>query len=182
MLASPHYGERWARHWMDLVRYADSEGFEFDNDRAQMYRYRDYLVDAFNKDKPYDQFVKEQLAGDEYAPDDGRGDDRDRLPAAGPVGRRHAAGRARRSGRTTSQTFIGLTVDCARCHNHKFDPIPQKDYYRIQSIFAPTTRSEPSAGAGGGGRRQPHGDAAHRRPAAAAARGEDARSKRRTSR
>jgi hypothetical protein len=68
VLASPAYGERWARHWMDLVRYADSEGFEFDNDRAQMYRYRDYLVDSFNKDKPYDRFVREQLAGDEYAP------------------------------------------------------------------------------------------------------------------
>jgi hypothetical protein len=91
------YGERWARHWMDLVRYADSEGFEFDSDRREMYRYRDYLIEAFNTDKPYDQFVKEQLAGDELRAGQRRCDDRDRLPALGPSGGGNAPGRARRS-------------------------------------------------------------------------------------
>ena len=138
VLGSPAYGERWARHWMDLVRYADSEGFEFDNDRAQMYRYRDYLVDSFNKDKPYDRFVREQLAGDEYAPVTDEAMIATGFLRLGPSG-----GGTRQDAlddlvAATAQTFVGLTVNCARCHNHKFDPIPQKDYYRIQSIFAPT--------------------------------------------
>ncbi len=139
VLASPHYGERWARHWMDLVRYADSEGFEFDNDRQNMYRYRDYLVDAFNKDKPYDQFVKEQLAGDEYAPVTDEAMIATGFLRLGPSG-----GGTRQDAlddlvAASAQTFMGMTVNCARCHNHKFDPIPQKDYYRIQAIFAPTS-------------------------------------------
>ena len=100
LLASPHYGERWARHWLDLVRYADSGGFEFDVDRPEAWRYRDYVVKSFNNDKPYVQFVREQIAGDEYAPGDRRGDDRDRLPAARARRRRRRrarpAGRARR--------------------------------------------------------------------------------------
>ena len=138
VLASPAYGERWARHWMDLVRYADSEGFEFDNDRAQMYRYRDYLVESFNKDKPYDRFVRDQLAGDEYSPVTDEAMIATGFLRLGPSG-----GGTRQDAlddlvAATTQTFVGLTVNCARCHNHKFDPIPQKDYYRIQSIFAPT--------------------------------------------
>ncbi|HYE85791.1 MAG TPA: DUF1549 and DUF1553 domain-containing protein, partial [Vicinamibacterales bacterium] len=137
LLASPHYGERWARHWMDLSRYADSGGFEFDTDRPEMYRYRDYLIESFNTDKPYDRFVIEQLAGDELdrrsdasviatgflrlGPDGGnRQDALDDLVA------------------TTSLTFIAMTVQCARCHNHKFDAIPQRDYYRMQAVFFPT--------------------------------------------
>ena len=139
VLASPAYGERWARHWMDLVRYADSEGFEFDVDRQNMYRYRDYLIEAFNKDKPYDQFVKEQLAGDEYTPITDEAMIATGFLRLGPSG-----GGTRQDAlddlvAASTQTFIGMTVNCARCHNHKFDPIPQKDYYRIQSIFAPTT-------------------------------------------
>jgi mono/diheme cytochrome c family protein len=145
LLASPAYGERWARHWMDLVRYADSEGFEFDNDRPQMYRYRDYLIEAFNTDKPYDQFIKEQLAGDEYLP--GEPDSHERQNALiatgflrlGPSGGGNRQDALDDLVSTTSLTFMGLTVGCARCHNHKFDPIPQKDYYRIQSIFVPTS-------------------------------------------
>ncbi len=138
VLASPAYGERWARHWMDLVRYADSEGFEFDVDRPQMYRYRDYLIEAFNKDKPYDQFVKEQLAGDEYAPVTDEA-----MVATGFLRLGPSGGGTRQDAlddliAATTQTFVGMTVNCARCHNHKFDPIPQKDYYRIQSVFAPT--------------------------------------------
>jgi mono/diheme cytochrome c family protein len=139
VLASPAYGERWARHWMDLVRYADSEGFEFDVDRQNMYRYRDYLIDAFNKDKPYDQFIREQVAGDEYAPVTDEA-----MVATGFLRLGPSGGGTRQDAlddlvAASTQTFIGMTVNCARCHNHKFDPIPQKDYYRIQAVFAPTT-------------------------------------------
>jgi hypothetical protein len=142
LLASPHYGERWARHWLDLVRYADSGGFEFDVDRPEMWRYRDYVVKAFNDDKPYDQFIREQLAGDEYAPDS-----QEAMIATGFLRLGPEGGGGGERGRqdalddlitTTSLTFMGLTVGCARCHDHKFDPIPQKDFYSIQAIFAPT--------------------------------------------
>src|SRR5215813_1457403 len=142
LLASPHYGERWARHWLDLVRYADSGGFEFDVDRPEMWRYRDYVVASFNNDKPYSQFVKEQFAGDEYAPDSPEAMIATGYLQLGPEG-----GGGGERGRqdalddlitTTSLTFMGMTVGCARCHDHKFDPIPQKDFYRIQAIFAPT--------------------------------------------
>ncbi|HZS03551.1 MAG TPA: PSD1 and planctomycete cytochrome C domain-containing protein [Blastocatellia bacterium] len=142
LLASPHYGERWARHWLDLVRYADSGGFEFDVDRPDAWRYRDYVVKSFNDDKPYDQFVKEQLAGDEYAPDS-----QEAMIATGFLRLGPEGGGGGERGRqdslddiitTTTLTFLGLTVGCARCHNHKFDPIPQKDYYRIQAVFYST--------------------------------------------
>jgi mono/diheme cytochrome c family protein len=140
LLASPHYGERWARHWLDLVRYADSEGFEFDRDKPDAWRYRDYVVKAFNDDKPYDRFIKEQLAGDEFerTPED--------MIATGYLRLGPSAGGGERGRQeslddvitTTSMTFLGLTVGCARCHDHKFDPIPQKDYYRIQAVFSST--------------------------------------------
>ncbi|HEV2667135.1 MAG TPA: PSD1 and planctomycete cytochrome C domain-containing protein [Blastocatellia bacterium] len=142
LLASPHYGERWARHWLDLVRYADSGGFEFDVDRPDAWRYRDYVVKAFNEDKPYDRFIREQLAGDEYAPDS-----QEAMIATGFLRLGPEGGGGGERGRqdalddlitTTSLTFMGLTVGCARCHDHKFDPIPQKDFYRIQAIFAPS--------------------------------------------
>ena len=145
LLASPHYGERWARHWLDLVRYADSGGFEFDVDRAEMWRYRDYVVRSFNSDKPYSQFVREQIAGDEYLPAT-----EDAIIATGFL-RLGAEGGGGERGRqdalediiaTTTQTFTGLTVACSRCHNHKFDPIPQKDYYRIQAVFFSTRNVE----------------------------------------
>jgi mono/diheme cytochrome c family protein len=142
LLASPHYGERWARHWLDLVRFADSGGFEFDVDRPDAWRYRDYVVKAFNDDKPYDQFIREQLAGDEYAPDS-----QEAMIATGFLRLGPEGGGGGERGRqdalddiitTTSLTFMGMTIGCARCHDHKFDPIPQKDFYRIQAIFAPT--------------------------------------------
>jgi mono/diheme cytochrome c family protein len=139
LLASPHYGERWARHWMDLVRYADSGGYEFDVDRPEMYRYRDYLINAFNNDKPYDLFIKEQLAGDEYAPVTDEAMIATGFLRLGPEGGGNRLDAVDDLVTTTSLTFMGMTVGCARCHNHKFDPIPQKDYYRIQSIFYPTT-------------------------------------------
>lgn len=146
LLASPHYGERWGRHWLDLVRYADSGGFEFDRDRPNAWRYRDYVVQAFQQDKPYNRFIEEQLAGDEIAPSS--------------VEARVATGYLRQGLEnnlkneqtrldelddlvsTTSGAFLGLTVGCARCHNHKFDPIPQKDYYRLQAVFFPTKATE----------------------------------------
>jgi hypothetical protein len=148
LLASPQYGERWARHWLDLVRYADSDGFEFDRDRSEAWRYRDWVVKAFNDDKPYDQFVKEQLAGDEYvAAETPAASARDLIIATGYLRLGPSGGGGGERGKqdslddiitTTSMTFMGVTVGCARCHNHKFDPIPQKDYYRIQAVFYST--------------------------------------------
>ncbi len=142
LLASPHYGERWARHWLDLVRYADSGGFEFDTDRREAWRFRDYVVNAFNRDMPYSQFVREQIAGDEYAPvtDEARiATGFLRLgPEGGGGGERGRQDALEDVIAATTLTFTGLTVACARCHNHKFDPIPQKDYYRIQAVFAST--------------------------------------------
>jgi Protein of unknown function (DUF1549)/Protein of unknown function (DUF1553) len=146
LLASAHYGERWARHWLDVVRYADSGGFEFDVDRPESWRYRDYVVRSFNSDKPYSQFVREQIAGDEYA----LGGD-DAMIATGFLRLGPEGGGSGERGRqdslddvvmTTTLTFMGVTVACARCHNHKFDPIPQKDYYRIQAVFFSTRPME----------------------------------------
>jgi hypothetical protein len=143
MLASPHYGEKWGRHWLDLVRYAETNSYERDNPKPNAWRYRDYVIRAFNSDKPYDRFIREQLAGDEMPRDP---DDYDPIIATAyyrlgiwddePADRLQA----RYDGlddivATTGQTFLGLTVDCARCHDHKIDPIPQKDYYRLLSFF-----------------------------------------------
>ena len=146
LLASPAYGERWGRHWLDVVRFADSGGFEFDRDRPNAWRYRDYVIRAFNDDKPYDRFVREQIAGDEIAPDSA-----DARIATGYL--RLGLENNIKTGQTrldelddlvstTSNAFLGLTVGCARCHNHKFDPIPQKDYYRMQAVFFPGKATE----------------------------------------
>lgn len=142
VLASPHYGERWGRHWLDLVRYSDSGGFEYDRDRPHAWRYRDYVVRSFNEDKPYPQFIREQIAGDEFAPDSP-----DALIATsflrfGPD--HNMKNEQTRMDElddivsTTTLAFLGMTVGCARCHNHKFDPIPQKDYYRMVAVFFST--------------------------------------------
>ena len=141
LLASPHYGERWARHWLDVVRYADSGGFEFDYDRPEGWRYRDYVVKSFNTDKPYDQFIRDQIAGDEYAPDTSDAMIATGFLRLGPDGEDKGE-RARQDAlddviTTTSLTFMGMTVGCARCHDHKFDPIRQADFYRIQAVFTP---------------------------------------------
>jgi len=150
LLASPQYGERWARHWLDLARYADSEGFKADETRPNVWRYRDYVIRSLNADKPYDRFVKEQIAGDELYPTD--------LDAKVAVGfNRHfpdesnaANIRQRRQELlfditdTTGSVFLGLTFGCAKCHDHKFDPILHKDYYRLQAFFA-NTRIEDTA-------------------------------------
>ena len=143
LLASPHYGERWARFWLDLVRYADSDGYRFDDYRPHAWRFRDYVIDAFNRDKPYDRFVKEQIAGDELFPGDPEA-----LVATGYL--RHWAYEfnntdvRRQWARildditdTTGDVFFALSFQCARCHHHKSDPIRREDYYRLQAFFAP---------------------------------------------
>ena len=143
LLASPHYGERYGRFWLDIARYADSAGFEYDTHRPNAWRYRDYVIKSFNDDKPYDRFLIEQIAGDEM---DGKTDDS--LIATGflrmgpRVLFREKDNPERRYDYldeiigTIGKGTLGLTVNCARCHNHKFDPIAQKDYYRIEaSLF-----------------------------------------------
>ena len=142
LLASRHYGERWGRHWLDVARYADSSGFEQDYDRPNAWRYRDYVIRSFNEDKPYDVFLKEQFAGDEL---DARTDDTliaTGFLRAGPrVAFREKDNPERRYEylddliATTGRGVLGLTVHCARCHNHKFDPIPQRDYYSLATTF-----------------------------------------------
>ena len=160
LLEDRRYGERWARHWLDLVRFAESDGFAIDGERPTAWRYRDYVIRAFNRDKPYDEFIQEQLAGDEM----------ERRPAAAAAARGLRAenegllalgflrmGPFERDANfdaqlrldwlnemagTTTQVFLGLTVGCARCHDHKYDPIPQKDFYRIQAFFASTRIDE----------------------------------------
>ncbi len=145
LLASPHYGEKWGRHWLDVARYADSKGYVFNEDRAypNAFRYRDWVIRAFNEDLPYDQFITLQLAADRMnLPDEKRGD----LAAMGflRVGRRFLNQEPDIIDDridTTMRGFQGLSVACARCHDHKFDPIPTKDYYSMYGIFA--NSSEP---------------------------------------
>jgi hypothetical protein len=143
LLASPRYGERMARHWLDLVRYADSDGYRADEYRPNAWRYRDYVIQAFNEDKPYDRFVQEQLAGDELFPGNPEA-----LIATGYLrhwiyewNQRDVRGQwttiLNDVTDTTGDVFLGLGLQCARCHDHKFDPILQKDYYRLQAFFAP---------------------------------------------
>ncbi len=143
LLASPHYGERQAQHWLDLARYADTDGFEFDEARPDAWRYRDWVVKAFNADMPYDRFVALQLAGDELEPDDP-----DAVVATGfnrcypDMVDLNDQGLRRQNAlddiaETASLTFLGLTMGCARCHDHKFDPISQVDFYRLQAFFSP---------------------------------------------
>jgi mono/diheme cytochrome c family protein len=141
LLASPHYGEHWARHWLDLVRYAESNSFERDGTKPFVWRYRDYVIRSLNADKPYDQFIREQLAGDELEPvtPDGviaTGYYRLGLWDDEPVDPVQALyDDLDDVVRTTGEVFLGLTVGCARCHDHKIDPFPQKDYYRFLAFF-----------------------------------------------
>ncbi|QJW92816.1 DUF1553 domain-containing protein [Frigoriglobus tundricola] len=140
-LASPQYGERWARHWLDVVRFAESNGFEMNRARPNAYHYRDYVIRAFNDDKPYDQFVREQLAGDTLGAGAATGFlvggawDEVKSPDLTLTLNQRADELHDMIG-TTGAAFLGLTVSCARCHAHKFDPIPQLDYYQIKAVFA----------------------------------------------
>ena len=159
LLESPRYGERWGRHWLDVVRYADTGGFETDVYLASAWRYRDYVIKSFNADKPYDEFVREQIAADEIWPDNLDLDGAYEMPkskvanlerrigtalftmGALPVefsffGDQYRAEWQAESAELTASAFLGLTFGCARCHDHKFDPISQRDFYRLSAIFA----------------------------------------------
>jgi hypothetical protein len=150
LLASPHYGERWARHWLDLARFAESHGFEHDYDRPTAYHYRDFVIKALNRDLPYDTFVRWQIAGDELAPDDPLALTATGFLAAGVHSTQITISQVEKERydelddivRTAGTAFLGLTVGCARCHDHKYDPIPTKDYYRLLSTFTTTVRTE----------------------------------------
>lgn len=147
LLASSHYGERWARHWLDVVRFSESDGFEEDELRADAWTYRDYVINSLNKDKPYFQFVREQIAGDVQPDYTGETIAATGMLVAGPwdaVQRITPSKLGRLQSReeqleeivgAVGQSFMGLTLNCARCHDHKFDPIPQVDYYRVKAIF-----------------------------------------------
>jgi mono/diheme cytochrome c family protein len=165
LLASPRYGERWGRHWLDVVRYADTSGFESDLYLRHAWRYRDYVIAAFNQDKPYDEFVKEQIAADEIWPNDNELEGTYILakqkeidiqrrvgtgmytvgpfdPSSALDGAQLRYDRLTDMADTTASAFLGLSMGCARCHDHKFDPITQKDYYRLQAIFSGSQEKE----------------------------------------
>jgi hypothetical protein len=150
LLASPQYGERWARHWMDVARFAESHGYEQDYDRAFAYHYRDFLIQALNQDMPYDQFIRWQIAGDELAPDDPLALTATGFLGGGPFPTQLTEAEFESArydelddmAATTGLAFLGLSIGCARCHDHKFDPIPTQDYYRLASTFTTTIRSE----------------------------------------
>ncbi len=149
LLASPHYGEKWGRHWLELVRYSDTAGFELDSYIHDAWRYRDWVIDAFNADKPYDRFVREQIAADELFPEDPAartggglycvGPNRDLFPDQADINREEIL---TDYVDTTSAVFLGMTAGCARCHDHKFDPISQEDYYRVRAVFAPAVKTK----------------------------------------
>ncbi len=149
LLASPHYGERMAQHWLDVVRYADSSGFANDFERGNAWRYRDYVVRAFNTDLPYDRFAREQIAGDELDPKNPELIVATGFLRMGPweltgmevakVARQRFLDDVTNS---VGETFLAQSLQCARCHDHKFDPVPTRDYYSIQSTFATTQLSE----------------------------------------
>ncbi len=150
LLASPHFGERWGRHWLDLVRFAESHGFEHDTDRPSAYHFRDFVIEALNRDMPYDQFVHWQIAGDELAPNENLALKATGFLAAGVHSTqitknevaKHRYDEMDDMLATVGTSMLGLTIGCARCHDHKYDPIPQRDYYRLVSTFTTTVRSE----------------------------------------
>jgi hypothetical protein len=144
LLASPQYGERWGRHWLDVARYAESQGFKADETRPNTWQYRDYVIRSFNSDKPYDQFVREQIAGDELWPNNPEARVAtafnrhypDEYNARNLMQRRQEI--LNEITNVVGSAFLGLTVECAQCHDHKFDPISHKDYYSLQAFFANT--------------------------------------------
>ncbi len=150
LLGRPQHGERWARYWLDVARFAESSGFEHDYDRPAAYHFRDFVIRALNDDMPYDQFVRWQLAGDEFAPDDPLALMATGFLGAGVFPTQITANEVERTRydamddmlATTGTAMLGLTIGCARCHDHKFDPISAQEYYRLLSTFTTTTRSE----------------------------------------
>jgi len=149
LLESPGYGERWARHWLDVARFAESSGFEHDYDRPHAFHYRDFVIKALNADMAFDQFARWQLAGDEFAPGDALAITATGFLGAGVFPTQITANEVERTRydamddmlSTTGSAFLGLSIGCARCHDHKSDPIPEKDYYRLLSTFTTTVRS-----------------------------------------
>jgi mono/diheme cytochrome c family protein len=149
LLESPHYGERWGRHWLDAARFAESHGFEQDYDRPFAFHFRDFVIKALNQDMPYDQFVRWQLAGDEFAPQEPLAQMATGFLGAGVFPTQITANEVEKSrydalddmAATTGSALLGLSIGCARCHDHKFDPIPAADYYRFIATFATTVRS-----------------------------------------
>jgi hypothetical protein len=148
LLGSAHYGERWGRHWLDLARWAESSGYENDNNRPHAWHYRDFVIRAFNEDLPYDTFVKWQIAGDEIAPGNPEAQKATGFLAAGPMNGQVTQREAEKERydvlddwvHTIGTSMLGLTLGCARCHDHKFDPLPVEDYYSLVSTFASTVR------------------------------------------
>ena len=142
LMASPHFGERWAQHWLDVIRWAETNGSEANLYRKNAWVYRDYVVRAFNEDMPYDQFIREQIAGDSYNAGEATGffGSGPHVPAA-TVGREPSAIRQARADRmdevmqTVGASMMAITLNCARCHNHKFDPVSIKDYYSMTGVF-----------------------------------------------
>src|SRR5262249_48195330 len=170
LLASPAYGERWGRHWLDVARYADSNGLDENTAFANAWRYRDYVIAAFNHDKPFDQLLVEQLAGDLLAPDADESVNHERLIATGflalgpkllaePDKQKLLMDVVDEQIDVTCRAFLALTVGCARCHDHKFDPIPQADYYSLAGIFK-STRTMASLGTVARALERPLGDKA----------------------
>ncbi|KAF0180055.1 MAG: hypothetical protein FD161_1068 [Limisphaerales bacterium] len=149
LLDSPRFGERWARHWLDVARFAESSGFEHDYDRPGAFHYRDFVIKALNSDLPFDQFLRWQLAGDEFEPDNPLALSATGFLGAGVFPTQITANEVERTRydamddmlSTTGSAFLGLTIGCARCHEHKYDPIPNEDYYRMLSTFTTTVRS-----------------------------------------
>ena len=159
LLENPRYGERWARFWLDLARYADTAGYEGDPDLPHAWRYRDYVIDAFNSDKPYDKFIKEQIAGDEFNEVMGAGELPDTKPEnvvaltflrlapfTEPRGDETRHEMLSEMTSTVGSVFLGLTVGCAKCHDHKYDDIPTKDFYRLKAFFATVSIPRPEPG------------------------------------
>ena len=148
LLNRPSYGERWARHWLDLVRYAETNGYERDGAKPSVWRFRDYVIEAFNSDKPYDRFIVEEFAGDELPDASMETIIATGFHRLGPWDDEPADFEQDRADqlddiiRTTSQVFLGITVGCARCHNHKFDPIAAEDYYRLAAVLDPLKRPQ----------------------------------------
>lgn len=147
LLASPHFGERWARHWLDVVRFAESHGFEMNQPRPNAWPYRDYVIRSFNEDKPFDRFVMEQIAGDALGADEATGflvaGPWDQVKSPDPVlTAQQRADELHDMVSTTGSAFLGLTVGCARCHSHKFDPISQTDYYALTAAFTGVRHGE----------------------------------------
>lgn len=156
LLSSPHFGERWARHWLDLARFAESHGYEQDYDRKYAYHYRDFIIEAFNQDIPFDTFVKWQIAGDELAPENGLAMMATGFLAAGTHATQITMSQVEKERydelddmvRTIGTSMLGLTIGCARCHDHKYDPISMNEYYRMVSTFTKTVRAELPVNAG----------------------------------